>query len=601
LVFDFLPPTPDFPHFSWKEGLFLPRRLGRVGVMSAWMALLLAVATLEVRAELGPWNEDAAAAWFAAHPGPVEWKAALPERVAALAARYEAQGSRVFQGDADFVAWLDHVRWVRLGLELKALESDADLRRAFVELGCRPGPARMLLQALHPLDDAPRALEILLRLQLAAPEDLAEYAALGAAYAVVFDQPFPRDWPHHQVDPAQVPMADLDPTVRFADLVAAQRAKKLEHDPRQLQVEELKFVVDTQVALTELEWARREIKLSLSKFGRAYQSIRYDTRRAVDGIFDWPQGSYRLRDILEKGGICVDQAYYAATVGKARGIPTLYFSGQGAAGGHAWFGYMEKPGKWDMDCGRYESQNYPVGEALDPQTWRPINDAELNLMVADLPRQPTYGAARAALAWALMAGNPEAFLARLREARALMPGLPDTWRVEEAYLKKSGAAADVRKAFYTEWIRQFDKQTDFKVYGQNQLLALLKEANDPAAAELQKEIVRENRRKRFDLGIGAGVEGIFTHIEAGNWKEAEREFKRVVRRFDDKGGGNLFYQLIQPYVLTCAEEGKWDLAQDAIKYAEKRMPVEPDSILRREFDRLQMMVARRLRPAPETP
>jgi hypothetical protein len=568
--------------------------------MRAILALLLVVAAAEPRAELGPWNE-AAAAWFAAHPGPAEWKAALPERESALAARHEAQGVRVFQGDADFAAWLDHARWVRLGLELKALETDADLRRAFATLGSRPGPARTLLQALHPLDDAPRALEILLRLHLAAPEDLAEYAALGAAYAVVFDQPFPRDWPHHQVDPAQVPMADPDPPVRFADLVAAHRAKKLDHDPRQLRVEELKFVVDTRIALAELEWARREVKLSLSKFGRAYQSIRYDHRRAQAQVFDWPQGSYRLRDILEKGGICVDQAHYAATAGKARGIPTLYFSGQGAAGGHAWFGYMEKPGKWDMDCGRYESQNYPVGEALDPQTWRPINDSELDLMVADLPRQPAYGAARAALAWALMAGDTEAFLARLREARALMPGLPDPWHVEEAYLKKSGAGAGVRKAFYTEWIRQFDKQTDFKVYGQNQLLALLKEANDPAAAELQKEIVRENRRKRFDLGIGAGVEGIFTHIDAGNWKEAEREFKRVVRRFDDQGGGNLFYQLIRPYVLTCAEEGKWDLAEDAIKYAEKRMPVEPESILRMEFDRLQMVVSRRLRPAGQTP
>lgn len=296
----------------------------------------------------------------------------------------------------------------------------------------------------------------------------------------------------------------------------------------------------------------------------------------------------------------MDQAYFAATAGKAKGIPTLYFSGQGADGGHAWFGYMEKPGKWEMDCGRYESQNYPVGEALDPQTWRPITDTQLALMVADLPRKPAYARARAALAWTLQAGDEAAFTARLKEARALMPELPDTWLLEEAWLRKSSAGAETRKAFYKAWIQQFDKQTDFKVHGQRQLLALLQAENDPAAVELQKDLVRENRRKRFDLGIGAGVQGIFTQLDAQRWDEAEKEFKRMIRRFDETGGGSLFYQLIHPYVLTCAEEGQWELAEDAMKYAEKRVAAAPGSILEMEFRHLQQLVARRIRPTPKS-
>ena len=68
---------------------------------------------------------------------------------------------------------------------------------------------------------------------------------------------------------------------------------------------------------------------------------------------------------------------YASEIGKGRGVPTIYFTGQGTDGGHAWFGYLSRSGKWELDCGRYASQNYPKGYALDPQTWQVVNDTTL--------------------------------------------------------------------------------------------------------------------------------------------------------------------------------------------------------------------------------
>ena len=38
---------------------------------------------------------------------------------------------------------------------------------------------------------------------------------------------------------------------------------------------------------------------------------------------------------------------------------------------------MKNPGRWETDCGRYENQNYPVGNAIDPQLWKMITDDEL--------------------------------------------------------------------------------------------------------------------------------------------------------------------------------------------------------------------------------
>lgn len=548
---------------------------------------------------LEPWSAGVVADRLERHAGPGGWVGMAGELRVQLEERHAANGADVFRVDRDFLRWMDVVRWLEMGAAMPSLLEDEKKRELFEKLAGSPEVIGPLLEVIRPEDDRGKAVEIMLELAGAGMEDLREFAALGAAFAVVHDQPFPEDWPHHQVAPKAVPTGDLEAAVRFADLVAAQREGQLLHDPRRLRVEELKFVVDTRVELAELKWARREGKWTLSKLGRAYDAVRYDHARVRQGAYAWPYAGYGLAEILKRGGICVDQAYFAAMVGKARGVPTLFFSGQGADGGHAWFGYMERPGRWEMDVGRYESQNYPVGEALDPQLWQPINDGALDLLVGDMPRHASYAAARAAVGWAGLARDIQERGRRLREARGILPELPDVWFMEEQWLVKSGADEAERLRFYEAWVVQFSRQADFKVHAQNAILEIYRKRGDEAkVAEMQREILRENRRKRFDLGIWAGVDKIFTHLEAENWKEAEREFRSVVRRFDEKGGGSLFYQLIRPYVLTCAEVGQWKLAEDALKYAEKRMPVEPGSILSEEFERLKLMVGRRLKPGP---
>ena len=73
-----------------------------------------------------------------------------------------------------------------------------------------------------------------------------------------------------------------------------------------------------------------------------YKRQQYDNGRISDAssVYSWPYPSYLLADILKKGGICIDQAYYAETIGKGRGIPTIGFTGYGMDGAHAWFGYL---------------------------------------------------------------------------------------------------------------------------------------------------------------------------------------------------------------------------------------------------------------------
>lgn len=560
---------------------------------AALMAGLLSMGTLQA---LDPWSSQAADDWMARHPDPTQWAEGMRELQNALETRLQQKQADTFRYDTDFLRWLQFARWVNLGQQSAEILEPEARQTHFFRLASLPEITGPFLEILHPQDNRPHALGILLDLWGQQADDVREFAALAAAFSVVFDQPFPRNWPHHQVKPSAVPFGKESVAERFADLVAAQRAGDLLLDPRKLRAEELKFVVDTRVSLTELTWARQNYKTTLNKLQRSYQDVRYDHPRARKEIFDWPYPTYTLADILQRGGICVDQAYFAATVGKARGVPTLYFSGQGSGGGHAWFGHMERPGKWIMDIGRYESQNYPVGEALDPQLWNTIPDDALALLIADLLRQPAFAAARAALGWAELASDPSTARERLRMARNIMPELPDTWFAEEKVLQQLKDEESLVH-LYESWTLQFNRQPDFKIHAQNALLAIQRSrGNSEAVAALGKEIQRENRRKRFDLGIGAGADALLEHIEARQWPEARQEFRRIVRRFDEQGGGNLFYQIIEPYVLACASEQQWDLAEEAIKYAEKRMPVESGSILDMEFDRLRLIVKRRLRP-----
>lgn len=532
-----------------------------------------------------PWPAAERAAWWQAHPDPAARTEEARRLRDELKAFYQALPESDTALPPGFIDRFYQLRWIELLQNRKtlALLQDNALLPEAEALAADDTAGRLFLDHLRPGDDAPEAVLLLARIRKAQPGLLATYPALAVAYALVFDQPFPPSWPHRQVDPSQLPKGDTDPVERFAYYAKLDQARELDLSPAELDVDELRFLVDSQTSFAELDWARKNIRESKGRFDRVFSSINYDSRRIELQRYDWPFKTYQLSDIQKAGGICVDQAYYAFIGGKARGLPTLFFSGQGSGGGHAWFGYLERKGKWRLDCGRYESQNYPVGQAIDPQTWTAINDAELDFLGGGLAGTPEYRLARHHVEWALL--DSGSMPRSAQKARAADPHLPEAWRIEAAWMK--GYPLDQQKAFYEAWIRQFDQMRDYKVEGQARYLEVLKAAGDPAASGLQQAIVRENRRKRFDLGIGMGVETVFEKLDAKDWPGAETEFKSLVRKFDDQGGGNLFYMLVEPYVVTCLEEGQKDLAQKALKYTERKLDVEQGSILAMEIEKLR--------------
>src|SRR5690606_11617703 len=152
---------------------------------------------------------------------------------------------------------------------------------------------------------------------------------LALAIALVSDVPPPPDWPHRQVSPRVLPRRLPAPLESYAFWTASDQRRITLQRLSQLPASELKYVVSAVAPYAELRWAREHARYALADLPQAYDAIHYRMDRVETNTLSWPESAYDLATIRQQGGICVDQAYFAAEVGKAWGVPTLLFNGAG--------------------------------------------------------------------------------------------------------------------------------------------------------------------------------------------------------------------------------------------------------------------------------
>ena len=446
-----------------------------------------------------------------------------------------------------------------------------------------PDITRILFQNISPSDYAPAVLKNLQDIRLASPEKYRQYKSLAVALSLVYDQRYPQFWPHRQVPPSDVPLKQQSIADRFAWWVSANETKGALLDMRTLGPEQIKFIVDAPLDSSEFEWARKNVKFLRSDFAKTFSSIAYDRNRLAEGVYDWPGGEYTLEDIRQKGGICVDQAYFAMVAGKAKCLPTLFFTGQGTDGGHAWFGYMKSDDKWELDCGRYENQNYSVGEALDPQTWRPISDHELRLLAQRFRDKLEFVASQDDI---LLAGVFEAQGDTAKAAKAYESAIqacamnPSAWDAKESFLLRTGASQETLKAFHKAALAQFSNDRDRKASHQAALAEIVrKEGDEEEAGALEKSIVSQNKKQRSDLSIEMAARQLEDLLDKKKYEEAFAVYRKQVNSLGKTGGGNFFFAVVNPYVSALTESGDKERARDALKLARKAMSPDRDSPL----------------------
>ncbi|MHA3772833.1 hypothetical protein ACXR0O_14970 [Verrucomicrobiota bacterium sgz303538] len=277
---------------------------------------------------------------------------------------------------------------------LEAMGKEPLNREFLTWLFTNPRAMQMLAATLKPQDKSEQVLKIWRQCWMDNKEDPETYMALALAVAVVFDDPITVKPEFYGYESSSTESAadeyktstNVDALERYRFFRNCAKRGALRVPLSEMEADELVWVVDSPVPNSELEWAQKHVNLSRRSWAKAYGMIRYRMDKAAGGrqIYD----RYTLEQIEEEGGICGDQAYFAAQTAKANGIPAMVIGGEGDRGGHAWFGYKAARNEWNLTAGRY-ADNFAAGTSSDPQTHLSIKEHELHQLAA--PERRTGG------------------------------------------------------------------------------------------------------------------------------------------------------------------------------------------------------------------
>ena len=196
-------------------------------------------------------------------------------------------------------------------------------------------------------------------------EALGTYRDLAIACSLVFEKPHQFKWNGHDTT---ISAAD-----RYQWYKKHDKAGQLETKLTNLSAWELSWVVGAPVPQSEMEWTLTELrrKLKQGTWGQAYDMVPYDMQKAVTGKMKDPYEYYTFAEILKKGGICGDRAYFSANTARCMGIPAVAISGDGPQGPHAWIAWLSADDKWSFS-GRMGG--YPAGRVGDPRNGESISE-----------------------------------------------------------------------------------------------------------------------------------------------------------------------------------------------------------------------------------
>lgn len=455
--------------------------------------------------------------------------------------------------------------------------------------------AEEFFTTLRPVDNPVAVLVLLNALHAANPGVFAEYGSLALAIAVVFDVPPPPHWPHGQVGAELLPRRWPPATEVFAQWVRLDRGQQTAHRLRRLPASELKFLVDGVAPPAELAWARREVRLPLADFAQAYDLVKYRHDRLKANVFNWPGATYDLATIRQEGGICVDQAYFAATAGKARGIPTLLFRGAGLDGRHAWFGYLGAGG-WKLDCGRHAEQRYVVGLAFDPQTWANVTDHELLFLSERFRSLPTYRLSEVHAFFAqeyLRDRRAAEAVKAAREAANRDARNLAAWEILLAAQAAAGEPPRVVETTLREAALAFQRQPALEAAFRQRLAASLRARGESSAADFEeRQIAAKNRGGRSDLSAKQAAAVVQRSMKTDDLATQIRTFDQVMRNYGYGAGMDFFDTVVTPFVEHLRGQGQIPAARQMIDWSRRILRVEPGGMLDREMTELDRRLQR---------
>jgi hypothetical protein len=246
-------------------------------------------------------------------------------------------------------------------------------------LAAQPHLMPTLMSAVYRRDSPEQVIEILDLLRKQQPERLDEYPDLATAMVVVWDKPLAPD-----ANGRTVTYDDDRPAVLFNYFTNPRNQMRfdLKSMPWQLDT----HIVDMRISEDEIPWAAERYRNNYS-IADLYFEVNYDDRNFYNGDEKKIAAhAYTLQNILQYGGVCVEQAYFAEQIAKTLGIPSCTCTSRGGGAGqaaHAWLGLLtQQNGKaaWNFDEGRYKEDLFWSANIVDPQTHGTLTDADVGLL-----------------------------------------------------------------------------------------------------------------------------------------------------------------------------------------------------------------------------
>ena len=335
----------------------------------------------------------------------------------------------------------------------------------------------------------------------------------------------------------------------FDHFVKKDRDHRLKADISSMSPSQLIYIVDFSLPYTESDWAVSEMKLKQNDWAKAYSMIRYRMDRAAKGVN--PYTYYTFEEILKEGGICMDQAYFAVNTAKANGVPAAYVTGDGNRGGHAWFVYLTKEGKW-VTAGGY---GYTSGQTVNPQTKKLLHES-LFLTSSDKKIKPEKVEQTKEMlllsSFLGQLGLKEASADLLAAAQANTPEHPVAWEATlELYKSKADEITLAQWELLSTTLRKhFKNRPDFLSLAEGIEDEYILPHKDPkeAAAKLakqRKKLEKTTEEGRADLSVQA-IERQVAQLEASGQKEQiTKLFSKALKEYSDQA--DTYRQIIALY------------------------------------------------------
>ena len=435
-------------------------------------------------------------------------------------------------------------------------------KRCIEELRAIPSLHHALTPLVKPEeDDLNRAFSLALDIAQKAPRAFKgrnNPAALIAAIAVVHDTAY-----QDRINENIAESGSLRELVPFLLSLPARRTTM--NGLLQLPPEALVHVVDLTIPASEGEWA-------LTNYGARrgltdlYHEVLYDWNHVLDGApKEVTRQGFSLRNVMNFGGVCADQAWFTTTVMELRGIPAAVVVGRDATVGHAWVGWFEFAGRsarFNTDTGRYESYQKVPGLVKDPQTSGTIGEGRMGMLARfsnlETKQRQLGRALRTVLmrvedrmnltSEALTADNTAAVVPttptdRLNWINALLavaPSDPRAWDIVAATSQAGAFTDDTLNTFTDTLLTESSDAPDFALEVLEAMAQGLTDAE--RAGNILERVAGLLQRDRPDLAARALLAAGDAFQAAGQQDEAGKRYERIASAYANDG----------PWVLDAA-------------------------------------------------